>query len=111
MRAHARLAPGSPYAKNVRPRSIETYGTPSRRHPPPRGVFLAEGRLMRLRVGAATDRGRVREMNEDVYGVRLSEGLFVVCDGMGGCLAGEVASRMAVETILQQLDDPAHEGA
>jgi len=66
---------------------------------------------MRLRVGAATDRGRVREMNEDVYGVRLSEGLFVVCDGMGGCLAGEVASRMAVETILHELDDPAHEGA
>jgi serine/threonine protein phosphatase PrpC len=66
---------------------------------------------MRLRVGAATDRGRVREMNEDVYGVRLNEGLFVVCDGMGGCLAGEVASRMAVDTILQELDDSAHEGA
>jgi PPM family protein phosphatase len=66
---------------------------------------------MRLRVGAATDRGRVREMNEDVYGVRIDEGLFVVCDGMGGCLAGEVASRMAVDTILHELDEPANGGS
>jgi len=64
---------------------------------------------MRLRVGAATDRGRVREMNEDVYGVRVDEGLFVVCDGMGGCEAGEVASRMAVETILHEVSEPVRE--
>jgi len=61
---------------------------------------------MRLRVGAATDRGRVRELNEDVYGMRLNEGLFVVCDGMGGCSGGEVASRMALETILRELQEP-----
>jgi protein phosphatase len=66
--------------------------------------------MMRLRVGAATDRGRVRELNEDVYGMRLNEGLFVVCDGMGGCTGGEVASRMALDTILRELNDPAHDG-
>jgi len=66
---------------------------------------------MRLRVGAATDRGRVRELNEDVYGMRLNEGLFVVCDGMGGCTSGEVASRMALDTILSELDDPAGDGS
>ena len=43
---------------------------------------------MRLRIGARTDIGRVRDLNEDVYAVRPDQGLFVVCDGMGGCPAG-----------------------
>jgi serine/threonine protein phosphatase PrpC len=58
---------------------------------------------MRLRVGAATDTGRVRHLNEDVYSVRAAQGLFIVCDGMGGAPAGEVASEMATQTILEQL--------
>ena len=61
---------------------------------------------MRLRVGAATDTGLVRDLNEDVYMVRAEQGLFVVCDGMGGCPAGEVASQMAVEAIADQLNGP-----
>jgi protein phosphatase len=59
---------------------------------------------MRLRVGAATNKGRVREINEDVYVLRAAQGLFVVCDGMGGGPDGEVASRIAAETIVQHLD-------
>ena len=59
---------------------------------------------MRLRVGARTDTGRVRALNEDVYVSRPERGLFVVCDGMGGAPAGEVASQVAVETILEQLE-------
>ena len=59
---------------------------------------------MRLRVGARTDTGRVRALNEDVDVSRPEQGLFVVCDGMGGAPAGEVASQVAVETILEQLD-------
>ena len=59
---------------------------------------------MRLRVGARTDTGRVRALNEDVYVSRPEQGLFVVCDGMGGAPAGEVASQVAVETILEHLD-------
>lgn len=59
---------------------------------------------MRLRVGAATNKGRVRELNEDVYIARAAKGLFVVCDGMGGAPDGEVASRIAAETILRELD-------
>jgi protein phosphatase len=54
---------------------------------------------MRLKVGAATSVGRVRTMNEDAYLVQEDRGLFVVCDGMGGAAAGEVASQLAIETI------------
>ena len=58
---------------------------------------------MRLRVGAGTDVGRLRHLNEDAYMSRAEEGLFVVCDGMGGARAGEVASQMAVDAIFKQL--------
>ena len=54
---------------------------------------------MRLKVGAATSVGRVRPINEDAYLAQADRGLFVVCDGMGGAAAGEVASALAVETL------------
>ena len=54
---------------------------------------------MLLKVGAATSVGKVRPINEDAYLVHADRGLFVVCDGMGGAAAGEVASRLAVEAI------------
>jgi protein phosphatase len=68
---------------------------------------------MHLRVGAGTDTGRVRTMNEDVYVLREDRGLFLVCDGMGGAPAGEVASQLAAEAILERLDatDQAGEAA
>jgi PPM family protein phosphatase len=59
---------------------------------------------MRLRVGAASDTGRVRTLNEDAFALRAEQGLFVVCDGMGGAAAGEIASRMAVEAIVRELN-------
>jgi len=61
---------------------------------------------MRLRVGAGTDLGHVRELNEDVFLMRPDHGLFVVCDGMGGAPAGEVASQVAASAIVEQLTDP-----
>jgi PPM family protein phosphatase len=64
---------------------------------------------MRLQVGAGTNVGRVRDLNEDAYLSRTDLGLFVVCDGMGGCAAGEIASQLAIEMILRQLEGAARE--
>ncbi len=44
-----------------------------------------------------TDKGRVRTGNEDAFLCNPEAGIFVVCDGMGGAAAGEVASRLAAE--------------
>ncbi len=48
---------------------------------------------------ALSDIGRVRKANEDSYYISESENLLIVCDGMGGQIAGGLASKMAVETI------------
>ena len=57
---------------------------------------------MNLVVQAAgkTDVGVVRTNNEDNFGFDVRHGIFVVCDGMGGQAAGELASKIAVDTVL-----------
>ncbi|MCP4001313.1 MAG: Stp1/IreP family PP2C-type Ser/Thr phosphatase [Gammaproteobacteria bacterium] len=47
-----------------------------------------------------TDTGRVRDHNEDAIGSLREAGLFMLADGMGGYNAGEVASSIAIKTIL-----------
>jgi len=54
----------------------------------------------KVRLVGETDVGRVREHNEDTIAVDPEIGLLVVADGMGGYNAGEVASGIAVKTIV-----------
>ena len=54
---------------------------------------------MNVSYGASSDVGRVREANEDSY--LVAEPLFVVADGMGGHIAGDVASTTAVKVIQE----------
>lgn len=58
---------------------------------------------MELDAGVKTDRGRRRPNNEDAFFADSRNGIFVIADGMGGHQAGEVASRIAVETIRGHL--------
>lgn len=62
--------------------------------------------MTQLKAGAATDVGRVRQMNEDRY--LADERLFAVADGVGGHQAGEVASQTSVETLLRIFSEGEH---
>jgi serine/threonine protein phosphatase PrpC len=86
-----------------------------------RGSNLGEKTLVQVDAASMTDTGQVRQKNEDSFGcfepgdtqIQESKGfLYIVADGMGGHKGGEVASRLAVETIHSRYyasgsDDPA----
>ncbi len=57
-------------------------------------------RALKLNIAALTDIGCKRTNNEDSFGYDLASGIFVVCDGMGGMAAGEIASSTAVKELL-----------
>ena len=69
------------------------------------------GPLTSVRVGSASDQGRVRSGNEDRVHVDPARGIFIVADGVGGHAAGEVAAAIAVEVIPQRLARPSPDRA
>lgn len=65
--------------------------------------------MTRWRYAAATDRGLVRESNQDA--IFVDDSLAIVADGMGGHAAGEVASALTVDVVYDgYLNDPTVEG-
>jgi serine/threonine protein phosphatase PrpC len=65
---------------------------------------------LHLDFAGLSDPGHVRELNEDAFHFEVKQsadqlpvGLFIVCDGIGGHQAGEVASHWAIETVKQEL--------
>jgi len=62
--------------------------------------------VIRYTAAARTDRGRKRPSNEDAFAYSAEHGVFVVCDGMGGAAAGEIASSLAVDEMMRRLARP-----
>lgn len=57
-----------------------------------------------LEVAGASDVGLVRQNNEDAWGVSKKTAFYALADGMGGHLAGEIASHEAVSTVVELAD-------
>jgi serine/threonine protein phosphatase PrpC len=82
-----------------------TSDTRKRETPKPAVAAIEPGIIGRLMIesSGASDPGCVRTNNEDYFLVTPSIGLYLVADGMGGAQAGEHASKLAADTVLDIL--------
>lgn len=60
---------------------------------------------VKVRIAGCTDTGLRRQINEDHIGFDQDLGIAVLADGMGGHQSGEIASHMAVESVLENLQE------
>jgi protein phosphatase len=72
-------------------------------------IQLTEQIDIQIETVAISDTGKMRDKNEDYFGYLSGEFgyLFVICDGMGGAVGGDIASKTAVDTILSHFDSVA----
>ena len=64
---------------------------------------------MPIHFAGLTDVGMRRDHNEDSFAANPETNLYIVCDGMGGHAAGEVASRIAVDTVASFIQATAND--
>lgn len=77
---------------------------------PAKSLRLTQGSCVELAYGAKSDVGLKRTQNEDRFCADPRLGLCVVCDGMGGRNAGEIASELAVEVIHKHVLEAVQDG-
>lgn len=73
---------------------------------------LVQNKTTKMEAAALTDRGQRRALNEDAVFYHIDQtnsgqnlGLYVVCDGLGGHQAGELASHLAIKTLTEELSN------